>query len=264
MIFKSNNNLVSFLVLSALLVGCKPNEKPEPLQPTTENTPVIPTTPAVIEIRKLENIDGFWVPEKYLDSLRATRNPFSGSPESIEINTVDNKIKWTNFHEGYWRNIFEYGVKNDSYFLKVSEPESSTLIQEPVYFVFDNGALIFNERGIVDQINERFTKIPVELPKYANQQILAGKYKDEKGKQYEFTESGKAIWPGLSFEYEFVLDSSEADCPYINSSVKKADGSLKRFGYKWESEVLFIFEIVEDGGAPISCAKDAYLKLIKK
>jgi hypothetical protein len=264
MIFKSKNSLVNFLVLCALLTSCKPSETLESPQPTIENKPVIPTAPAAIEIRKLENIDGFWVLEKYVNSLRATKNPFSESPESIEINTVDNKIKWTNFHEGYWRNIFEYGVRNDSYFLKVSEPESSTAVQEPIYFAFDNNALIFSERGIVDQINERFIKIPIELPKYANQQILAGKYKDAKGKQYEFTESGKAIWPSLTFEYEFVLDSSEADCPYINSNIKKADSSHKRFGYKWDSEHLNIFEILENAGAPISCAKDAYLKLTKK
>jgi hypothetical protein len=214
--------------------------------------------------QRLEIIDGIWVSEKYLASLKTNKTPFKGNPESFEINTEGKKLKWTNFHEGYWRNIFAYGKEKNNYFLKVSEPESSSSNMELVRFSIENGALIFSEGSIVEQINERFIKIPSDLSEYANKLILSGSYKDAEGKRYKFTEEGNAIWPELTFDYKLVLDSSEAGCPYINANIKDNQGHPKRFGYKWGSEFLYIFEIVEDGDAPISCAKEPHLKLVKE
>jgi hypothetical protein len=266
MIFKSKISFAISLALCGIITSCSPREEPVQPPPVTDSqpAPVVEDIPAVVEIAELEDIDGIWVPEKYVESLKATKNPFIGSPESIEINMHEQRLKWTNFHERYWRNIFDYGINEGRHFLKISEPESSNVVKEPVFFSLDNEAMIFNERGIVDQVNERFIKISVDLPKYANQQILAGKYKDKKGKLYEFTEDGKAVWPKLSFDYEVVLDPTEANCPYINSSIKEADGHPKRYGYKWDAEDLHIFEIVDGQGAPISCSKNAYLTLSKK
>ena len=236
---------------------------------TTVSATTVSATPApeapVTQIRELKDIDGFWVAEKYLTTLTNSKNPFTGSPESIAINTTDKKINWTNFHEGYWRNINEYWLdNNDSYFLKVSEPESSNVEYEVARFSIDGEALVFHEGRIVQQLNERFVKIPFELPKYANKLILSGKYKDEAGKFYEFTDESKAIWPKSVFNYELVLDSTESDCTYIDTDLKDAAGERKRIGYKWESEILHIFEIVEVDNAPISCAKQPYLKLVKR
>ena len=240
-----------------VFMGCSPKEKLSGDEFKSANKP------SALDADNVKSVDGFWVSEKYLLTLKTSKNPFSGNPESIEINTKEKKLKWTNFHEGYWRNIFEYGKENDSHFLKVSEPESSSTKSTTVYFTVKDDALTFNGSGIVEQLNERFIKIPSELPEYANKQILAGKYRDAEGKLYEFTENGNAIWPELAFDYELILDSTEASCPYINSSIKESDGYPKRFGYEWQSENLYIFEIVEAGDAPISCAKDAYLKLVR-
>ncbi len=251
-------NVIALLVLSMLFAGCAPKERPE--NPTISSE----STSSSKKSNTLENIDGFWVTEKYLSTLAVNKTPLYGNPESIEINIIEKKIKWTNYHEGYSRNIFEYEKVNSLYRLMVSEPESLDSEAKPFFFQYENGALVFIEAGIVEQVNERFIRIPTNLPTFVNKQILSGKYIDSEGNHYEFTDNGKAIWPNSSFDYEIILDSTEASCPYISSSMEDSDGSPKSFGYKWESEYLYIFEIVEGEDAPISCAKEALLKLAKK
>lgn len=254
MIFLRKITILLPLLGCTFLLSCKP--KPEENKTVTIDS-------SSSSIQQLENINGIWVAQKYLDSLTSNRNPFNENPESLEIDIQNKKLIWTNFHEGYERNIFEYGRDQNVNYLKVSEPESSSADAELERFTIENGAIIFSTGKIVDQINERFTRIPSALSNYANKLILSGNYKDSDGKHYEFTESGSAIWPEQKFGYEFVLDSSEADCPYINSSIKDDNGYPKRFGYKWESETLNIFDIVENNEAPISCAKEPFLKLTK-
>lgn len=253
---KQNVLLLTFFC--ALFVSCSPQKSSEQNNSNTQESSSAPV------VQNLTNIDGFWVSEKYLAALKTNKAPFNENPETLEIDTKGKKLKWTNFHEGYARHIFEYRKENDFYMLKVSEPESSKPEAEVVRFSIEGEAIIFNEGRLVDQKNERFIKIPSELPDYANKLILSGRYKDAEGKSYIFTEQGNAIWPELTFDYDLVLDSTEAACPYISSSMKDDEGYPKSFGYKWDAEFLYIFDIVEDGDAPISCAKEPFLKLVRE
>lgn len=258
MIFTGKNTVTLLLMLSALLVGCSSKEKSEKESSSVANTSSSQGSGS------LEDIDGFWVSEKYISALIAKKTPFAGNPEFIEIDVEMGKLEWTNFHEAYHRNIFGYGWEGNRYYLKVSGPDSTDSLSEQFHFSFDGGALVFSEAGIVEQFDERFVKITSELPVYANKQILAGKYRDSEGKPYEFTENGQAIWPELSFDYKFVLDSTEANCPYIYSTVKDGNELPRLFGYKWEAEHLYIYEIIESEEAPISCAAEAFLTLVKE
>ncbi len=251
----SKQNILLLMILCSLFVSCSPKKSPE------QNNLNAQESSSASVVQHLANIDGFWVSEKYLATLKTNKAPFNGNPETLEIDTKGKKLKWTNFHEGYARNIFEYGKEN---LLKVSEPESSKPETEVVRFSIEGEAIVFKEGRLVDQKNERFIKIPSDLPNYANTLILSGRYKDAEGKSYSFTEEGNAVWPGLTFDYDLVLDSTEAACPYISSSIKDDEGYPKSFGYKWDSEFLYIFDIVEDGEAPISCAKEPFLKLVRE
>lgn len=210
----------------------------------------------------LETIDGVWVAEKYLSALKANKTPFVDHLESITVRAADKKLTWTNYHEGYGQAIGDSGQEGNLYFVSVAAPESTEPNFKKVHFSLLDNALIFLESGITGQTNTRFVKINEDLPQHANKLLLAGKYKDSEGNNYEFTADGKANWPNMSFSYTFVLDPSEATCPYINTSIRKGEGETVRFGYKWLAGQLYFFDITADE-APISCAKLPLFSLTK-
>lgn len=230
------------LLAPALLTGCSSNP-PSQNQAKTEAKP-----------SALDTINGTWVNEKYLSALKASKTPFASEPESITFSATEKKLTWTNFHEGFSQAISESGLEKNLYFLSVGAPESTEAKFTKVHFSLADNVLIFLEPGITKRTNERFVKINEELPQHANKLILAGKYKDSAGNFYEFTEAGQAKWPTMSFTYTFVLDPSEANCPYINTSIQNGAGEAVRFGYKWVAGQLYFFDITSEE-APISCSK---------
>ncbi|HWV15061.1 MAG TPA: hypothetical protein VN030_06475 [Cellvibrio sp.] len=260
MVFSSKKFALLAVVLLASCLGCTPRENHK----QAENIVADNASASSAASKLPEDIDGVWVSKKYLLSLKANKTPFAANPESFEINREEERFTWTNFHESYWREIYSSGVENDHYFMVVSQPEDPDTSAGYVAFAIEEGELNFIEGEIAEQIDEPFIKIPSSLPQYANTLLLAGKYKDAKGNHYEFSEEGTATWPNLRFSYELVLDSSEAGCPYVSTDLKDADGNPKRFGYTWQADSLLIYEIVEGGDFPISCASKPYLQLTKE
>lgn len=248
---KVNRIFLSLLCLAApaLLAGC--SSTPPAKQPTAELKPSV-----------LETLNGTWVSEKYLTAIKANKTPFVDTPESLSFSASEKSLNWTNFHEGYKQIINEAGMEANLYFLTVGAPESSEPVFKKVHFSLLNNSIIFLEPGVTQSTNQRFVKINQDLPQYANKLILAGKYKDSEGNFYEFTEDGQAKWPTMSFTYTFVLDQSEANCPYINTNIQNGSGEIVRFGYKWVAGQLYFFDITAED-APISCSKLPIFSLSK-
>ncbi len=234
---------------TALMASCgsnKPAEKQAAVKPSV-----------------LETINGTWVAEKYLTAIKTNKTPFVDEPESITFSAGDKKLTWTNFHEGYSQSIPEAGQEANLYFLHVTAPETTEPAVKKVNFSLANDVLIFLEPGITHRTNERFVRINDPLPKHANKLLLAGKYKDSEGNLFEFTEDGQAKWPTMSFNYNFIVNASEANCPYINTDIQNGSGSIVRFGYKWVAGQLYFFDITREEDAPISCSKLPIFSLSK-
>ncbi|HMW71994.1 MAG TPA: hypothetical protein PKD17_09255, partial [Cellvibrionaceae bacterium] len=206
------------LVCLALMTSCSSNK------PAEKQAAVKPSV--------LETLTGTWVAEKYLTAIKTNKTPFVDEPESITFSAADKKLTWTNFHEGFSQTIFEAGQESNLYFLNVTAPETAEPPTKKVHFSLLDKTIIFLEPGITKRTNERFVKINEPLPQHANKLLLAGKYKDSEGNIYEFSEDGQAKWPTMSFTYSFVLDRSEANCPYINTNIQNGSGEVVRFGYK--------------------------------
>lgn len=233
---------------TALMASCgsnKPAEKQAALKPSV-----------------LETLNGTWVAEKYLNALKANKSPFADTPDCVIFNAAEKKLTWTSFHESFDQVVAGSGQENNLYFLNVTAPQTTEPPVKKVNFSLANDILIFLEPGITHRTNERFVKINDTLPKHANKLLLAGKYKDSEGNFFEFTEDGQAKWPTMSFKYTFILDSSEANCPYINTDIQNGSGSIVRFGYKWVAGQLYFFDITAED-APISCSKLPIFSLSK-
>jgi hypothetical protein len=109
-----------------------------------------------------------------------------------------------------------------------------------------------------------YVPIAGELSPQLNRFVIAGKYTDEKGQPWVFTESGEATWPGQQFNYELSLNDPGANCDYFQSenaakgvdegkSANKELEDKKRYGYGWKGGKLSIFE-VRVAGKKVVCA----------
>ena len=51
----------------------------------------------------IQNIQGIWTRQTYVETVRVTRSPFSERPETVTIQ--DGKFYWATYHAGAWRKI---------------------------------------------------------------------------------------------------------------------------------------------------------------
>jgi hypothetical protein len=201
-----------------------------------------------------KNIQGTWTREKYIGSVRASRSPLSESPESVIIE--DEKLTWTNYHEGSWRKIVlvEKSKSSGFYQLLVGKWEVESpdveLAEMPFTPMKDRHgkveALIFHDDSIIAHVEERFVRIPVPLEQWVAQIVLVGSYADEEGNNYRFDESGVAHWPGRSFTYEVVVDSFMASCDYFLVDHDKNPVNTRTIGFKWSGGKLELFETKDE------------------
>jgi hypothetical protein len=86
-----------------------------------------------------------------------------------------------------------------------------------------------------------FLPLPGELGPALNRIVLAGAYRDQEGRTWEFTESGEARWPEEKFHYELSLNDPTAACEYLQTEDLREDGGKKRFGYAWKGGKLSVY-----------------------
>ena len=221
----------------------------------------------------VEQIDGHWVRKKYLDSLRSTRSPFTEAPESVSISAKNNRLYWTNYHEGSWRRILRIEPSDNAYVLvvgqwEVESPAPNETLRVPFKPARDQAGKIVSIAFLDDSLarskGESFIRLPLPLEEYANELLLVGRYVDRKGKQYSFSKEGIASWPDRSFSYALSLDSSEAGCDYFQTDDPKEPGHRKRYGFKWNGDRLDLFAIVYDQDIPIACEDRPFASLVRR
>lgn len=221
-------------------------------------------------------LEGIWVPESTVRTLKETFSPISCRPEMIIISrNADRRWKftWANFHEGSWRYILGYASQagdRSKGTLRLSKWESPMADDTPEGLIqVDTGLgksgsvlwMSFNSLLGLDHNNERFVKIPVELDRYANELLIAGNWHDRDKRSYVFTPDGAARWPDGSFHYEISMDKIEAGCDYIKVAVKGEPGVYKRYGFKRTKDTLSLYTIVYDRDMPISCEDTPFVVL---
>jgi len=140
----------------------------------------------------VEQIDGHWVRKKYLDSLRSTRSPFTEAPESVSISAKNNRLYWTNYHEGSWLRILRIEPSDNAYVLvvgqwEVESPAPNETLRGPFKPARDQAGKIVSIAFLDDSLarskGESFIRLPLPLEEYANELLLVGRYVDRKGKQ---------------------------------------------------------------------------------
>ena len=205
----------------------------------------------------LRDVEGIWINEQYVKVLTALRSPHAAAkkvpPVVIAIKREGRAfpIVVTDFNKASVQTVLdiEPDAKPGAYRLVVGAA-NRPMTSEEVKYVYFQGTK--NAQGKFDRL--RFAEIflmkgrwadyallPGEISPYLNRLVLAGRYKDEQGQGWEFSESGEARWPDQKFVYELSLNDPGAGCEYLQTEDLKEGADNKRFGYAWKNGKLSIY-----------------------
>jgi hypothetical protein len=240
--------------------------------------PVPSQSPAVRKDRVfLTDVEGIWINESYLSALAALKSPHGAAkrapPLVIAIRREGRAypIVVTDFQKASLQAVLdiEPDGKPGAYRLVVGADDKPVSSNEVKYIRFEAAR---NAQGKFDRLRiaepdfmkgkwADYVPIAGELNPAMNRIVIAGKYRDDKGKSWAFSESGEATWPEKKFNYELSLNDPAARCDYLqieNAARGAANGvadDRQRYGYAWKGGKLSIFEVRLSGKKILCDAK---------
>jgi hypothetical protein len=227
--------------------------------PAAAQTPAKPAPPARKDRVFLKDVEGIWINEAYLSVLAALKSPHAAAKKAAPVVIAIRRegraypIVVTDFNKASLQAVLdvEPDGKPGAYRLVVGADDMPVSSNEVKYIRFEAAR---NAQGKFDRLRfaepdfmkgkwADFVPIAGEMSPQLNRFVLAGNYKDEKGRPWVFSESGEAAWPDQKFNYELSLNDPTASCDYLQSesASKGADDNKKRYGYAWKAGQLSIF-----------------------
>jgi hypothetical protein len=226
----------------------------------------------------LKDVEGIWINESYVSVLAQLKSPHAAArktpPVVIAIRREGRAypIVVTDFNRASLQAVLDVEPDGSpgAYRLVVAADDRPTSSKDVKYIRFKAAK---NAQGKLDRLRVAepdFMKgkwadyIPIEgeMNPHINRLVIAGNYRDEKGQNWTFSESGEAIWPEQKFSYELSLNDPGANCDYLQgeSLAKSTDGNggadnKKRYGYGWKAGKLSIFAAHMAGKKVVCAAK---------
>ena len=211
----------------------------------------------------IKDIEGIWINEAYLSVLAALKSPHAAAKKTPPVVIAIRRdgraypIVVTDFNKASLQAVLdvEPDGKPGSYRLVVGADDKPVSSSEVKYIRFEATR---NAQGKLDRLRfaepdfmkgkwAEYVPLAGELSPQLNRFVIAGKYGDEKGRSWTFSEAGEATWPEQKFNYELSLNDPGASCDYLQSESaakgeadKKGDDK-KRYGYGWKAGKLSIF-----------------------
>ncbi len=205
----------------------------------------------------LHQIEGIWIKAQYLEALEKSRMPHQTARKvppvvvGIQRQGRSYPIVMTNFDKASVQAVLDVEPGNEpGLYRLVIGPDDRPVSNSEVKYLWFRGER--NAQGGFDRLKMAelvFSKgkwadyvfAGKELTQRLNRAVIAGKYRDEKGESWSFSESGEAYWPDRTFPYEISINDPAAGCEYLEAEdLKAADGKL-RYGYAWRTGRLLLY-----------------------
>jgi len=205
------------------------------------------------------DVEGTWISKAYLEQLQATRSPHAAGtrtpPLVIKVQREERSypILITDFHNVVMQFLIEVepNKKPGAYRLVVAPEDGVVSSADVIYMPFTGEK---NEQGKFDTLviaepfigkgkKMTFVRLPETLENQINRVVIAGKYKDQEGRSYEFTQAGEAVLPDRRFAYEVALDVKAGNCDLVHSHRERAPEGKERLGFAWKAGDLQLFNI---------------------
>lgn len=197
---------------------------------------------------------GEYISSAYIDALKSTRSPLeagkTGELNSISVQQDGKRLLLMpgyNFHEGG----IEFAFQNDGSLSPASpEDAGSGNTRNLSARVVDDHTLRF---GLGDDKPATYIFVK-SATDYVSKLVLAGKYRDSRGRPYEFTQDGWAVFPDRKFRFEIGLDHVLDGFDYF------MDGT-KMWAFKRKGVELQIFPVSNADGPDEISSDQPYLTL---
>ena len=205
----------------------------------------------------IHDLEGFWINDAYLRELRKSRMPHQAlkkeRPVVIGIKREGRVFPFvsTDFNKAALMVVLdvEPDMEPNSYRLVLGKKNQPTPSTEAKYVLFkgkrnaDNkfDKLAFKELFMMKGEWADYERVGLLLGPAVNGIVLSGTYKDRKGRDWSFTDDGKASFPDKTFYYELSLGDKKAKCEYIEAEDIDSPDGKSFYGYQWKRDELQIF-----------------------
>lgn len=206
----------------------------------------------------IRDLEGVWMNETYLEELRKTRMPHQSAkkqrPVVIAIKREGRVYPYvsTDFEKAALMIVLDVEPDLDpgSYRLVLGAKNAPTSSEEAKYVLFKGARnadqnfdkLAIKELFIMKGQWANYVRVGLELGPAVNGIVLSGNYKDRKGRDWSFTDNGKASFPDKSFYYELSLNDKTAKCEYFEAEDLETPDGKRLFGYRWKRDELELYD----------------------
>ncbi len=221
-------------------------------------TPPAQTPPARKDRVFLKDVEGIWINEAYLSILAPLKSPHAAAKKAPPVVIAIRRegraypIVVTDFNKASLQAVLdvEPDGKPGAYRLVVGADDKPMSSKDVKYIRFEAGR---SAQGKIERLRVAepdfmkgkwadYVRVGGELSPQLNRLVIAGNYRDEKGKTWIFNESGEAAWPEQKFNYELSLNDPGAGCDYLQSEqAAKGVDDKKRYGYGWKAGKLSVY-----------------------
>jgi len=205
----------------------------------------------------VNDLEGVWMNDAYVKQLRKLRMPHQAAkkakPVVIAIKREGNVYPYlvTDFTEAALMVVLalEPDIKPDSYRLVRGKKNAPTSASDATYVWFKGKRdhdhkfreLEFKEPFLMKNKWADFEHVGMQLGPVMNSIVLSGKYKDDKGRDWSFSDEGQAVFPDKTFYFEVSINDKKARCEYLEAEDLDAPDGKSYYGYVWKAGKLQLF-----------------------
>ena len=267
------------LVAAVACCNAMAQTEPAPRSDHKSDQPERPKSAKQLNRVFVKDIEGLWITGDYASALRATRMPHQAArkarPVVVNIQKEGRSypILRTDFDKAVMQRVLDIEpdkAPNTNRIVAADSDTEAVAASEATYIPFRGQKGVQGRFDTLSMAEPQFSRgkfrtyirlVDSSLVGFINGVVLAGRYTDEQGRGYQFTEAGEATFPDTSFPYEVSLAALGATCEYFETPDDKAAGGKRRTGFAWVGGKLQLFEATGDSPAKVRCGKKPFAVL---
>jgi len=226
----------------------------------------------------VKDLEGLWLSTAYLKTLRETRMPLEAArkttPIAIKVQKEDRSYPMlrTDFDRAVVLRIIDVQPeeKPGTFRVALAADDMSPVNASEVTYVsfrgqkapggrFETLAIaepVFGKKKFLD-----FQRVDEGLAPLVNGIVIAGSYRDAAGATYRFSTQGEAQFPDNTFSFEVRLSPKGANCSIIEGPEDGGASTRKRYGFRWKSGVLELYDVEARKADNLKCATKPFVVL---